>query len=425
MRERSVWRRACGLTHTVVEGVDFDDEAEAVIVSVRPNARARGRCGRCGRRSPRYDRGEPGRRRWRALDLGSTKVFLEAEAPRVRCRDHGPTVAVVPWARHGAGHTRDFDDQAAWLAVHVSKSAVVDLLRVAWRTVGAIVARVSTDIDASVDRLDGLVRIGIDEISYKRGHRYLTVVVDHDTGRLVWAAPGRDDATLNRFFDELGDQRAAKITHVSADMAGWIARVVAARAPAAVRCADPFHVVAWATEALDVERRRAWNQASGRRRTDPVTGRAAMAVGDAKALKRSRYALWKNPENLTERQQAKLDWIAKTDPRLWRAYLLKEGLRYAFTVKGEAGKEALDHWISWARRCRIPAFVDLQRRIVKHRSAINATLDSGLSNGLVESTNTKIRVLTRIAFGFHGPEPLIALALLALGGHCPPLPGRK
>jgi len=352
-------------------------------------------------------------------------VFLEAEAPRVRCRDHGPTVAVVPWARHGAGHTRDFDDQAAWLAVHVSKSAVVDLLRVAWRTVGAIVARVSTDIDASVDRLDGLVRIGIDEISYKRGHRYLTVVVDHDTGRLVWAAPGRDDATLNRFFDELGDQRAAKITHVSADMAGWIARVVATRAPAAVRCADPFHVVAWATEALDVERRRAWNQASGRRRTDPVTGRAAMAVGDAKALKRSRYALWKNPENLTERQQAKLDWIAKTDPRLWRAYLLKEGLRYAFTVKGEAGKEALDHWISWARRCRIPAFVDLQRRIVKHRSAINATLDSGLSNGLVESTNTKIRVLTRIAFGFHGPEPLIALALLALGGHCPPLPGRK
>jgi transposase len=408
----------------VVEGVDFDDEAEAVIVSVRPNARARGRCGHCGRRSPRYDRGE-GRRRWRALDLGSTKVFVEAGSPRVRCSEHGPTVAAVPWARHGAGHTRDFDDQAAWLAVHVSKSAVVDLLRVAWRTVGAIVARVSADIDASVDRLDGLVRIGIDEISYKRGHRYLTVIVDHDTGRLVWAAPGRDDATLNRFFDELGDERAAKITHVSADMAGWIARVVAARAPGAVRCADPFHVVAWATEALDVERRRTWNQASGRRRTDPVTGRAAMAVGDAKAIKRSRYALWKNPENLTDRQQAKLDWIAKTDPRLWRASLLKEGLRYAFTVKGKAGNEALVRWIAWARRCRIPAFVDLQRRIVKHRAAIDATLDSALSNALIESTNTKIRLLTRVAFGFHGPEPLIAIAMLSLGGHCPPLPGRK
>ena len=112
MRERSVWRRACGLTRTVVEAVDFDDDVEAVIVSVRPAARARGRCGRCGRRSARFDRGE-GRRRWRALDLGSTKVFLEADAPRVRCRTHGPTVAQVPWARHGAGHTRDFDDQAA------------------------------------------------------------------------------------------------------------------------------------------------------------------------------------------------------------------------------------------------------------------------------------------------------------------------
>ena len=168
-----------------------------MVVSVRPMAKARGRCGRCGRRSPRYDRGE-GRRRWRALDLGTTQVFVEAEAPRVRCRTHGPTVAQVPWARHGAGHTRDFDDQAAWLAVHVSKSAVVELLRVAWRTVGAIVTRVSADIDARVDRLAGLRRIGIDEISYKRGHRYLSVVVDHDSGRLVWAAPGRDDATVAR-----------------------------------------------------------------------------------------------------------------------------------------------------------------------------------------------------------------------------------
>lgn len=424
MRQRSVWQRACGLTRTVVEGVDFDENVGAVIVSVRPTARVRGRCGRCGRRSPRFDRGE-GRRRWRALDLGSTKVFLEGDAPRVQCREHGPTVAQVPWARHGAGHTRDFDDQAAWLAVHVSKAAVVELLRIAWRTVGGIVARVSADIDATVDRLAGLRRIGIDEISYKRGHRYLTVVVDHDTGRLVWAAPGKDDATLHRFFDELGDQRVAQITHVSADMADWIARVVAQRAPNAIRCADPFHVVAWATDALDVERRRAWNQASGRRRTNTTTGRHEMATGQARTIKRARYALWKNPDNLTPRQRHQLDWIAKTDPRLWRAYLLKEALRYVFTVKGDQGKTALDRWIAWARRSRLPAFIELQRRIVKHRAAIDAALDSGLSNGLIESTNTKIRLLTRIAFGFHGPQPLIALTLLALGGHTPRLPGRN
>jgi transposase len=425
VRNKSVWERACGLTRTVVEAVDFDDDAQAIVVSVRPVAKARGRCGSCGRRSPRYDLGD-GRRRWRALDLGTTKVFLEADAPRVRCRTHGVTVAAVPWARHGAGHTRDFDDMAAWLAVRTSKSAVMELLRVAWRTVGSIVTRVNADVDATVDRLDGLRRIGIDEISYKRGHRYLIVVVDHDRGRLVWAGPGRNDTALEVFFDELGPQRCALLTHVSADMADWIARVVADRAPNAVRSADPFHVVAWAIEALDIERRRAWNQAKGRRSTRGLgLARQGRSTGDAQHISKSRYALWKNPGDLTGRQRAQLDWIAKSDPRLWRAYLLKEGLRYAFAVKGNDGKIALDQWTSWARRSRIPAFVQLQRRIRTHREAIDIALDTGLSQGLIESTNNKIRLLTRVAFGFHGSAPLIALAMLALGSHPPRLPGRN
>jgi transposase len=138
----------------------------------------------------------------------------------------------------------------------------------------------------------------------------------------------------------------------------------------------------------------------------------------------SRYALWKNPDGLNTRQRHQLDWIAKTDPRLWRAYLLKEGLRYVFAVKGTEGKDALDRWLSWARRSRLESFVHLATRITNHREAIDANLEHGLSQGLIESTNTKIRLLTRIAFGFHGPQPLIALALLALGSHPPQLPGR-
>ncbi len=100
-------------------------------------------------------------------------------------------------------------------------------------------------------------------------------------------------------------------------------------------------------------------------------------------------------------------------------------LRYVFAVKGEEGKQALNRWASRARRSRMPAFVQLQRRIAVHREAIDAALDTGLSQGLVESTNTKIRLLTRIAFGFHGYQPLIALAMLALGSHPPRLPGRE
>jgi transposase len=114
-------------------------------------------------------------------------------------------------------------------------------MRISWRTVGHIITRVSAEKLAAADPLGALRRIGIDEISYKRGHKYLVVVVDHDSGRLVWAAPGRDMATLHTFFDVLGEQRAAALTHVSADGADWIATVVAARAPAAVLCADPFY----------------------------------------------------------------------------------------------------------------------------------------------------------------------------------------
>ena len=156
-----------------------------------------------GLRSPGYDQGE-GRRRWRVLDLGSIECYLESDSPRVSCPEHGPTVVQVPWARHGAGHSRAFDDQVAWLATHTSKSAVVALMRVAWKTVGSIVSRVVDDAGKACDPFDGLKRIGIDEISYRRGHKYITVVVDHDSGRLLWAAVGRDIKTLEKFFDLLG-----------------------------------------------------------------------------------------------------------------------------------------------------------------------------------------------------------------------------
>ncbi|MGH3356166.1 MAG: ISL3 family transposase, partial [Nocardioidaceae bacterium] len=426
----TLWRALLGVEKTVIEDIEFYEDEQLLVAHVRARKRARGQCGRCGRRSPAYDRGE-GRRRWRALDLGTIQTVLEAEAPRVRCREHGPTVVAVPWARHAAGHTLAFDDTVAWLAVACSKTAVCELMRIAWRTVGAIITRAWADVEAVHDRFANLSRIGIDEIAYKRGQRYLTVVVDHDSGRLVWAAPGREKATLERFFDALGEQRCAQITHVSADGADWISAVVARRCPNAVRCADPFHIVKWATEALDDVRRQAWNAARRQPggRADRIRwsrGRLRQdAAGNAKTLKHARYALWKNPQNLTTRQAAKLAWIAKTDPTLHRAYLLKEGLRLVFQLPYDEAVEALEAWIGWARRCRIPAFVDLQRRIVKHQASILAAIEHGLSNGRIESVNTKIRLITRIAFGFKSPDALIALAMLNLGGHRPVLPGRK
>ena len=412
MRSARVWKRLLGVEHTVVEQVLYDQDAQAVVAMVRPTRSRRRRCPTCARRCPGYDQGQ-GRRRWRALDLGVVQAFLEADAPRVACPAHGVAVAAVPWARPGAGFTRGFEDTAAWLAVHTSRSAVAELLRITWRTVGRVCARVAADQATKVDRLAGLRRIGIDEIAYKKGHRYLTVVVDHDTGLLVWAAPGRDEHTLERFFDALGAQRCQQLTHLSADAASWIAHVVARRCPQAVLCLDPFHVVKWATDALDVVRREVWNAA--RKGGDAIA---------AKELKHARFALWKNPADLTARQRGKLARIAEVNRPLYRAYLLKEELRLVFKVKGPRAVALLDAWLSWARRCRIPAFVELAAKIGRHRAGIVWSLIQGLSNALVESTNTKIRLLTRIAFGFHSPQALIGLAMLALGGQCPDLPGR-
>jgi len=306
------WLLAVG-NRVVIERVErkrLDDGEPVLVVSVRLRRRRTGRgfCGRCGRLSAGYDQGV-GQRRWRDLDQGTTRTFLEAAAPRVACKVHGVTVAAVPWARHHVGVTRRFEDQVAWLAVHSSKKAITELMRIAWRTVGAIVERICDDARARRDPLEGLRRIGIDEISYRKGHRYLTVVVDHDTGRLVWAAPGRNKATVSKFFNELGPSRTLKIRLVSADAAHWIGDVVRSRCLNAKLTMDAFHVIQWATDALDVVRRQVWNDA-----------RAAGQRTHARELKGARYALWRNPEDLTERQAAKLADIARTNGPLYRAY---------------------------------------------------------------------------------------------------------
>lgn len=409
MRKARVWARLLGVQRVVVEDVLIGSEDE-IVVAVRPAWRERDRCGVCRRRGSGYDLGE-GRRRWRALDLGTTLAFVEAAAPRVTCRRHGVVVCAVPWARHGSRFTRAFEDQTAWLAVNTSKSAVAELMRIAWRTVGAIVERVAADAQRQVDLLDGLRRIGIDEISHRKGQRYLTVVVDHDTGRLVWAAAGRDRKTVERFLDELGEERCKQIELVSCDMAGWIAGPVADRLPDAVRCVDPFHVVMLATDALDEVRREVWNEA-----------RKAGETAAAKDLKGARFALWKNPENLTDRQAAKLSSIQKTNARLYRAYLLKEQLRQIYQLPADAATRLLDEWIAWARRCRLPSFVRLARTITAQRAGIVAAIEHGLSNARVEAINTQIRMITRRAYGFHSAGALIALAMLSLAGLCPPLP---
>lgn len=411
MRLKSVLRRVVGVEKTVVEGVNGED-AEGLVIDVRPYAREKSRCPHCGRRCPVYDRGG-GRRRWRTLDLGTVKTWLEADAPRVTCKEHGVVVARVPWARPGSGFTRSFEAQTAWLATKTDKTTVSKLMRIAWRSVGRIVERVCADARRQTDGLDGLRRIGIDEVSYRRGHRYLTVIVDHDTGRLVWAGEGKSAATIAAFFQALGPERAAQLELVSADAWSAVVGAIKKFCAQATLCLDPFHIVKWCTDALDVVRRDLWNRL-----------RRGGASDEAITLKRSRYALWKNPDKLTEHQREKLGAIARFNKPLYRAYLLKEQLREVFRLKGDDGVKLLDRWLAWACRSRLKPFVKLSRRIRKHRAGIEAALTHSLSNARLEAANTKVRLITRLAFGFKKVSALIALIMLRLGGLCPDLPGR-
>jgi len=417
VRTTRVWRRVLGVEHTVIESVELETDGrgqELLVARVRVKAGAARRCSRCQRRCPGYD-SSPAPRRWRGLDLGTTQVYLEATTSRVSCREHGVVVAAVPWARPGARFTAAFEDTAAWLVCHATLAVVAMLLRVAWRSVADIITRVVADRAGKIDRLAGLRRIGIDEISYRKGQRYLLCVVDHDTGRLVWAGKDRTKETLSRFFDQLGADRARQLTHISADGAQWIHDVVAERAPNAVLCLDAFHVVAWATDALDQVRRDMVNRL-----------RAGGHHDEATALKGSRWALLKNPPNLTGDQRTTLAGIAKANGGLYRAYLLKEQLRAIFQAVELADARALlGGWIAWARRCRLEPFVKLAKTIKRYQALILNAVEHGLSNARSEATNTHLRLLTRRAYGYHSAEALIAMADLTRGGLCPPLPGRS
>jgi transposase len=320
----------------------------------------------------------------------------------------------VPWARPRARFTSPFDDPLGWLATECSQTMIAKFTRTSWRSVGRAIARVVADTERPLERLTDLRHIGIDEFSYRRGHRYLIVVVDHDTGMLIWAAEGANSATLHRFFDELGEDRCRQITAVTRDAAEWISNVVTARCPSAVQCMDPFHVVKWATDALDKMRREEWREMRfwGRRTS-------------AHRLKGARWALLKNEDDLTAEQAEILRELRRLNEPLWRAHLLKEALRRVFTLPFAEAEAALKAWLAWASRSRIPQFVKIAATIRKQLTAITMTLEHRLSNARVEAINTSIRLIARRAYGFHSAEAMMALAFLKHGGLRPALPGRS
>ncbi len=180
----------------------------------------------------------------------------------MQCPKHGIHIAEVSWAYPDSRFTKEFDRMVAWLAKNLSKSATSELMRIDWKTVGRCVSRAINELELDRSkRLDGLVNIGIDETSYRKGYKYITVVINHDTNTVVWAAPGHGKFVLESFFRQLSPEQRASIRTVIVDGARWITDCVNEFIPKCERCIDLFHVAEWATDALNEVRREAWLEA--------------------------------------------------------------------------------------------------------------------------------------------------------------------
>lgn len=410
MRVTKFARIIIGIARTIVINVTF--EGFCVILGVKPTWR-KPRCSKCGKICPGYDhRNTP--IRWVHLHLGAIRIILEYAPRRVQCPTCGVRVEEVPWARQDSRFTRPFEEMTAYLAQITNKTEVSRMMGIAWRTVGNIIERVVADkLDA--ERLENLRRIGVDEFSYRKRHRYITVVVDHDRKRVVWAAEGKSSETLNAFFDELGKERAGKLETITIDMSAAFIKSIEDKAPQAQIVFDLFHVLKLASEAVDEVRR------SMVRRLMEID-----SPDEAAAVKKSRFVLLRRPWDLSSKEWDKLSAIQEHNAPLYRAYLLKESLSDVFDETSiEAAKEALNRWLAWASRSKLQPFVKTAGTIREYKDRILAYIETKLTNGMTEGFNNKLRMIARRAFGFHSAGALIAMLFLCCGGVTtdPPLPG--
>jgi transposase len=395
---------------------------------------------------------------WRHLDLGVWRLEVRASLRRLECPEHGVRVEGVPFARADARFTRDFEDLVAWLATKTDKTATCRLARIDWHTIGRIIERVGAEL-IDTDRLSDLFEISIDEVAWRKGHRYLTLVGDHRRGCVVWGCEGKGQAAADAFFEELdpppqlpaaarptrprelpepaimvpfgpcptvgaghgipgawlpaGEEldpaifaRAGWLRAVSMDMTGGYAKSVREHAPQATIVIDNYHVVQLATKALDEVRREHWNQL-----------RHAGHTGAAKQFKDDRWALLKNPDDLSDHQATTLAAIRAGGGKLARAWAMKEMVRAIFApgLTVEAVSDLLDRLLARLSRCRLRPFIRLGRTIRKHRQGILAARRLKLSNARAEALNNKAKLIVRRAYGFHSANAALALVHLACG----------
>ena len=436
MRVSTAFSRLLCLPGVWVRSVSF--QPDRVVVTVALRARLL-RCPKCSYSTRHRESRQHHDSVWRHLDLGRWWLEVHARLRRVRCPEHGALVESVPFARHGARFTRDFEDLVAWLASKTDKTATCRLTRIDWQTIGRVIERVGQEL-IDGDRLTDLFEISIDEVAWRKGHRYLTIIGDHRRRCVVWGCEGKGKAAADEFFAELDPEppasiipepepppqspdvqaeqpadldaeqrigeRAGQLRAVSMDMGEGYAKSVRANAPQAVICIDNFHVVQLVTKALDEVRREHWNEL-----------RATGAKDAAKQFKDSRWSLLKNPEDLTDRQADTLAALHTAGGKLPRAWAMKEMVRAIFApgLTVDAVDELIDQLLARLSRSRLKPFIRLGRTIRKHRDGILAARRLKLTNARAEAMNNKVKLIVRRAYGFHSARAALALVHLTCG----------
>jgi len=302
-------------------------------------------------------------------------------------------VEAVPWARFWARVTTVLARAVAELARHLSWQETARHFRLDWKSVASIVGRVVA-YGLERRRRRPLHLLGIDEVSRRKGHHYLTVVYDLERGVLLWVGEDRTEETLTRFFTELGRRRSATVRVVCLDMWRPYLNAVRQHSPQAQVLFDRFHLVQHLNRAVDEVRRQEWRRLTGREKT---------------SFKRTRFLLLKNPWNLTTDERERLSTLVRWNTPIVRAYYLKEVFQLFWTYRQPARAEQhLRRWMHSAMRSRLGPFKELVRRLRAHLDGVLAWTRLRVSNGALEGMNNKIKLVSHRSFGFRTVENFTA-----------------
>jgi transposase len=359
-------------------------EQLGLVADLVPDGRYAPRCGRCLRRAVYRDTRPV--RSFRHVPLWGIEVRLRYAPRRVSCRScAGVYVESMPWVSGKQRMSRALMVTLATWARTLPWLQVARLFRCSWSTVAAAVDEAVAYGLAHRD-LEGLSHIGIDEISRKRGHVYVTNVYDLTRKRLIWSGEGRSRETLVAFFDFLGPQKTTALTGICCDMWQPYIDVIKNRAPQAVLVFDKFHIVRHLMHAVDQVRR------------DEITdkGPAHKAL-----MYKTRYIWLKNPWNLTEPQAMRLGELERLNLKINRAYLLKELFRYFWDYR-KAGwaKKYLKQWFWWATHSRLVPMRQFAWMLRRHEDDILNYFRMPIDNGTVEGLNNKAKLVIHKAYGF-------------------------